>query len=742
MKKIYFLQLFLFVGIGFGQEISGSIEDRITKASLNGVNITVENSDYGVSSDIQGNYTIDVSSFETDQIVKFQHIGYEELFIRIDRLSNGPNVKLNPRVLQFETIETSADKRKPTIEKDLPQTVSIIQSDAFELRGFTDAGDLLATDQSVQIEESLSGRKTISIRSGNADDVLILYNGFRLNRSFDNVFDLSLIDMQNVEQIEIVKGGHSVLYGPDAFSGVVNIVPKNAKDKWVKFSQQFGSYQSGFWNLNGQVHIGESFISVSQKRGTYRRLFEDSEVEDSGLLSSLTHISADINQKFKHHLLYGDFDMNLTEDKQSFENNRDNNTINSTNQLVGMRYSGSMGPLGEVEFGYGNHNLKEVQGLNNLAGMILRNLDHNAQKFESRKYINLNRLELMFSAQMEESLLKFWDDRNMSNITQIGLKGAHLNRSHFGIASVIKLHSKGDDVGRWMTDLDVSFRQDQVKDRKSKLVFRSDHEDENDGKAFLNFGENDWKHSIVKVSTIASKRQPNQTMGFWVTTGTNVKFPTLQHQISLTDIPSDEIIPLLPEKMKSLEIGVSIINQPVAIENVDQIEFQGSFFRNDYIDKLRLTYLLGMPVGYYENIGIADMMGFEGSFKLKLYNGHMAAEAGFSKYNVSDLSAFPFKSASKLTGSVSGNWKFISINYRWFSESEQIGWIRLPDSGFTEIELPPYSNYDMSVTLDIKAGPLKGKLSYSGRNLKKNDTTLAGLLLRDTRKYITFNLAI
>ena len=112
------------------------------------------------------------------------------------------------------------------------------------------------------------------------------------------------------------------------------------------------------------------------------------------------------------------------------------------------------------------------------------------------------------------------------------------------------------------------------------------------------------------------------------------------------------------------------------------------------------------------------------------------------KYNLSDLSVFQFKSASKLTGSVSGNWKFISINYRWFSESEQIGWIRLPNSGFNEIELPPYSNYDVSVMLNIKAGPLKGQLSYSGRNLKKNDTTLDGLLLRDTRKYITFNLAI
>ena len=85
--------------------------------------------------------------------------------------------------------------------------------------------------------------------------------------------------MQNVEQIEIVKGGHSVLYGPDAFSGVVNIVPKNTKDKNVRVSQQFGSYASGFWNANAQAQLGNTFLSLSQKQGSYKRVFEDLDVD-------------------------------------------------------------------------------------------------------------------------------------------------------------------------------------------------------------------------------------------------------------------------------------------------------------------------------------------------------------------------------------------------------------------------------------------------------------------------------
>ena len=260
--------------------------------------------------------------------------------------------------------------------------------------------------------------------------------------------------------------------------------------------------------------------------------------------------------------------------------------------------------------------------------------------------------------------------------------------------------------------------------------------------AVLNFGENDWKNTIVKVSTIASRRQLNQTMGFWMTTGSNMKFPTLQQQISLTESDSGKTFSLFPEKMKSLELGFSIVSKQEQLENIDQLEFQGSFFKNDYINKMRVTYLLGLPVGFYENIEFAQMSGFEGKFKVKGYNQHLIGEVGFSKYNISDMSVFPFKSASKITGAATGNWKFISISYRWFSEGEQVGLILMPDKNFAEIELPPFSNYDLSITLKAKVGRLKGQLSYAGRNLKKNETTLGGLLLRDTRRYITFNLAL
>jgi len=724
----------------WGQTITGNISDKVTDAKLSGVNITVVGSDIGVSSNQDGTYELDISGLNLSQEIKFQHIGYDELTYTISELNISINIKMSPRVLQFEAIETAGAKRKAAIAKDLPQTVSIIQAEEFELRAFVDAGDLLSTDQSIQVEESLSGRKTISIRGGNADDVLVLYNGFRLNRPYDNVFDLSLVDMQNVEQIEIVKGGHSVLYGPDAFSGVVNIVPKNTKDKNLRFSQQFGSYDSGFWNVNGQVQLGDTFLSVNQKKGSYKRIFEELEEESNGLLTSLTHNAVDMNKVIDGNKINGSLEFNFTHDKQTFDNTRDLNTIKSTNKLLGVQYSGVLSFLGEVDIAYANHNLSEDQGLSNTTSMISRNLDHDAQKLDARKYIDLGIIEWMFGAQLEKSKLKFWDNRNLANINQVGLVGANLNRNKFGFATVLKIHSKGDKAGHWLTDLDVSFRQDRVGDHKSNLNFRADHNQEDDALSFLDFGENKWENNIFKISTIASKRLPGRTIAYWVTTGNNIKFPTLQQQISLTDAPNSGQRSLNPEKMKSLEIGINFLSQPKDLSNINAIEFQGSLFRNDYINKMRVTYLLGMPVGYYENIGVANMMGVEGKMKMKTYDGRIIGEMGFSKYNVSDLSAFPFKSIFKVTTSMTAKWKYFSIGSRWFHEGEQVGMINVPGKGFNEIELPAFTNYDIYWTLQLNLGSYKGQLSYSGRNLEKNDTSINGLLLRDTRKYFTFSM--
>ena len=97
---------------------------------------------------------------------------------------------------------------------------------------------MLRTYAGRSIEDILSG--LTSSFSFNEDDmgsqmqmgglgnsyILVLIDGKRIHGDVGGENDLSLIDPQNIEKIEIVKGASSALYGSDAIAGVVNIITK------------------------------------------------------------------------------------------------------------------------------------------------------------------------------------------------------------------------------------------------------------------------------------------------------------------------------------------------------------------------------------------------------------------------------------------------------------------------------------------------------------------------------------
>ncbi len=75
----------------------------------------------------------------------------------------------------------------------------------------------------------------VSIRGSSAGNVLILIDGIPVNDPsvITNYFDLNFVNVDQVERVEILKGGQSTLYGSDAVAGVINIITrKSAFKKW------------------------------------------------------------------------------------------------------------------------------------------------------------------------------------------------------------------------------------------------------------------------------------------------------------------------------------------------------------------------------------------------------------------------------------------------------------------------------------------------------------------------------
>ena len=76
----------------YSQIISGTVTDKITGARLSGVNILIVDTDRGVSTNSNGEYSLNIDETVSTQLVQFKHIGYDEKLISIGSLEDRKSV--------------------------------------------------------------------------------------------------------------------------------------------------------------------------------------------------------------------------------------------------------------------------------------------------------------------------------------------------------------------------------------------------------------------------------------------------------------------------------------------------------------------------------------------------------------------------------------------------------------------------------------------------------------------------
>jgi hypothetical protein len=119
--------------------IEGSIRDVNTHQEISNVNIFIEGTSVGTTSDFAGSYVLRVPRVEEDKKIVFRHIAYEELELTVEAALKMKYVYLQPRVIPLRSIRVEEERiPRLEIEKDIPQTVSMIKARKFEARGFVD----------------------------------------------------------------------------------------------------------------------------------------------------------------------------------------------------------------------------------------------------------------------------------------------------------------------------------------------------------------------------------------------------------------------------------------------------------------------------------------------------------------------------------------------------------------------------------------------------------------------------
>lgn len=152
-----------------------------------------------------------------------------------EKVEKQEKTKKQKTITEEIVVEATAPKDLPissTTTIDLEQIVSLAPRDLSEVLSFT-TGTLVTSGSKNEYR--------LKIRGFSGQRIVLLYDGIPIYEPYFNSFDLKTIPAGMVENIKVVKGASSVLYGPNALGGVVNVITKRPQPP--SFSLQ-GLYDS------------------------------------------------------------------------------------------------------------------------------------------------------------------------------------------------------------------------------------------------------------------------------------------------------------------------------------------------------------------------------------------------------------------------------------------------------------------------------------------------------------------
>ena len=138
--------------------------------------------------------------------------------------------------LQVNTLDEVVVTATRTIRQlsSVPMPVTLISKKQIQKIGTTRLTAILFEQTGINFVTDQSGFTGIQMQGLSAAYVMIMIDGVPLiGRSSGNL-DLNRVTVNNIKQIEIVKGPSSSLYGSEALGGVINIITEKLKKNTLK----------------------------------------------------------------------------------------------------------------------------------------------------------------------------------------------------------------------------------------------------------------------------------------------------------------------------------------------------------------------------------------------------------------------------------------------------------------------------------------------------------------------------
>ena len=682
--------------------IQGSVIDEKGKPLIN-VNVVSKPSNTGTQSDDKGEFIFEIPI--DDRQIILDHIGYKQETLDAILFKNGTSVTLTPKVLELKPLDVTGAGREQFNPFETKNSVIILDTEELAVRGFVDIGDALFSEQSIIMNETMNGQKSISVRASAPEEMIYLYDGIRINTLGDPLLDLSIFSASGLSGIELVKGGHEKALSS---SGTINFIPKLTYGSSASFTQQFGTYNYG--GFDGFGSIGSSRVSLNGGigEGQFSQIYVDAQKPE---------ITTSHQRQFGHIGIKNGYNLEFRfmgfKNGKQFQNDRTGNSVSiDMENIIGkMIHSSPIG--GEIIF-FGL--LQNNMGLESTSSDTINKEDLN------------NGLGFSFEKPIRSAMVKFNGETNyLSSNWVIDTLTFITNRVNSIFTGSFELVQPERDQGIQLKDVKIVLSKHLISDTPDSSA------DE-----IMDMETWDESSSMFTGSIISSMSQ--KRIMLYTNLGNVFRLPSLNERLSnLTRSINLSTLGLVPEYKKLFEMGIKIENKndhetPSYAINVSGFTYQ-------YSNKIKQVQLTGVPIQFPINFGEASLSGFDSYLSFSSITKWFNFSSSYAYYLFSDPMAFQLQPEKMVRNKITLKIKWFQLDLIHRSESaRQITSINSTGT-FFDNRLDAIKTYDANLSLKFKFRDYKGTISFSGKNLNNESQELNGISLFDQRYNLNLGLS-
>lgn len=175
---------------------------------------------------------------------------YEDTLVLTEKAAVA--IKLDVRAFTTEETVVTAIYEPTTADKTVPK-VKIIDAKRIQAQGAVTLKDVLSNELNVRLKQDNILGSSLSLQGIGGQNIKILIDGVPMVGRMDGNIDLSQINLNNIERIEIIEGPMSVMYGTDALGGIINLITKKTGKHSLEGNLNTYYETNGNYNADGRL---------------------------------------------------------------------------------------------------------------------------------------------------------------------------------------------------------------------------------------------------------------------------------------------------------------------------------------------------------------------------------------------------------------------------------------------------------------------------------------------------------